>query len=252
MTVIRFAATVAYDGSGFAGSQRQPNARTVQAELEAAATSLFGAATRMDLAGRTDSGVHASGQVAAFTVETRLDANTVGKALNAHLAEDVSVRDVHRVDEDFDPRRHAVRRWYRYMVLNTAARMPLARGTSWHVAGKVDVELMHDTARSLLGQQDFRALTGPLEDGKSSFRTVFQAGWTREDCRLVFDIQANAFLQRMVRRIVGALMQVGRGSMKKEEFVRALQAAEADSLGPSAPALGLSLQQVWYDERFRT
>lgn len=246
---IRFAATVAYDGSGFVGSQRQPEARTVQEELETAAKSLFGVTTRVDLAGRTDSGVHATGQVGAFTAETRLDAETVGKALNAHLAEDVSVRDVRQVAEDFDPRRHAVRRWYRYIVLNTQSRMPLERGTTWHVTGDVDVDRMDDAAQALVGEHDFRALTGPLEEGRSSIRTVFQAGWSREDCRLVFDIQANAFLQRMVRRIVGALMQVGRGSMTKEEFVQALQTAEADSMGPSAPAHGLSLQQVWYDER---
>ena len=127
---IRFAATVAYGGSGFAGSQRQPEVRTVQEELETAAKSLFGVTTRVDLAGRTDSGVHATGQVGAFTAETRLDAETVGKALNAHLAEDVSVRDVRQVAEDFDPRRHAVRRWYRYIVLNTQSRMPLERGTT--------------------------------------------------------------------------------------------------------------------------
>ncbi len=252
MPVIRFAATVAYDGKGFAGSQKQPKVRTVQAELETAAESLFGAVTRVDLAGRTDSGVHATGQVAAFTAETRLDADTVRKALNAHLPADVSVRTVRAAGEDFDPRRHAVRRWYRYIVLNTPSRMPLERGISWHVTGQVDVERMHDAAQSLVGEHDFRAFTGPLEEGRSSIRTVFQAGWSRQECRLVFDIQANAFLRRMVRRIVGALMQVGRGSMTKKEFVQQLQVAEGDTMGPSAPAHGLALQQVWYDERDRT
>ena len=125
MTATRFAATVSYDGSAFAGSQRQANGRTVQGELETAAAALFGAQTRVQMAGRTDAGVHAIGQVAAFTAETRLNAATVGRALNAHLPGDVAVRDVRVVPGDFDPRRWARKRLYRYTVWNAEARAPL-------------------------------------------------------------------------------------------------------------------------------
>ena len=113
MPAKRFAATASYDGAEFAGSQRQVNERTVQAELETAAEALFGVSTRVEMAGRTDSGVHAIGQVVAFGADTALDAATVGRALNAHLPRDVAVRDVREVVEGFDPRRWARRRWYR-------------------------------------------------------------------------------------------------------------------------------------------
>ena len=124
--ITRFAATVSYDGREFAGSQRQLRARTVQGELEGAAERLFGTATRVELAGRTDAGVHALGQVAAFSATTALEPGTVERALNAHLPEDVAVREVRQVPEGFDPRRWARRRWYRYSLLTSAVRLPPA------------------------------------------------------------------------------------------------------------------------------
>lgn len=246
----RFAATVSYDGTAFAGSQRQPNARTVQAELEHAGHQLFGADVRMDLAGRTDAGVHAVGQVAAFTVETRLDAATVGKALNAYLPDDVAVRDVRVVPAGFDPRRWARRRWYRYTIENTPVRMPLSRRTAWHVEGALDVTAMQLAADALVGRHDFRACSGPLEPGRSSVRTVYRAEWRRDGCTVAFDIEADAFLPRMVRRIVGALVRVGHGRSGAEDFARELHAARVGALGPTAPARGLCLQRVWYDEGY--
>lgn len=246
----RFAATVSYDGTAFAGSQRQPNARTVQQELERAARSLFGADVRMDLAGRTDAGVHAVGQVAAFTVATRLDAATVGKALNAYLPEDVAVRDVRQVPGAFDPRRDARRRWYRYTIENAPVRMPLLRRTAWHVEGVLDVTAMQRAADALPGRHDFRACSGPLEPGRSSVRTVARASWARDGRLLTFDIEADAFLPKMVRRIVGALVRVGQGRDTVDSFVERLQAARAGGIGPTAPARGLCLQRVWYDEGY--
>ncbi|MGI8925897.1 MAG: tRNA pseudouridine(38-40) synthase TruA [Tepidiformaceae bacterium] len=251
MTGRRFAATVSYDGTGFTGSQRQANVRTVQEELETAATALFGEPVRVAMAGRTDAGVHAIGQVAAFTAETRLEAATVGKALNAHLPEDVAVRDVRAVDAGFDPRRHALRRWYRYTVYNGNARAPLLRQRSWHIRATLDVALMAEAASALEGRQDFMACSGPLEDDRTSVRTVFTAGWRREGCAVLFDIEAESFLPQMVRRMVGALVRVGRGSLQKEEFVHVLKQALPASIGPTAPAQGLCLQRVWYDEQSR-
>ena len=246
----RFAATVSYDGTAFAGSQRQPNARTVQEELERAGRSLFGADVRFDMAGRTDAGVHAIGQVTAFTAATRLDAATVGKALNAHLPEDVAVRDVREVPGGFDPRRQARRRWYRYTIENAPARKPLLRRTSWHVEGALDVTAMQLAADALKGRHDFRACSGPLEPGRSSVRTVERAAWSHEGCLVTFDIEADAFLPKMVRRIVGALVRVGQGRDAVGAFVERLEAADVGGIGPTAPARGLCLQQVWYDEGY--
>lgn len=249
-TAKRFAATVSYDGSGFAGSQRQANGRTVQAELETAAAALFGEPARVELAGRTDSGVYAVGQVAAFSAVTQLEEQTVGRALNAHLPEDVAVRDVREVVAGFDPRRWARRRWYRYTIWHSEARAPLVRRTAWHVEGTLDLPAMQRAAEALAGRQDLYACSGPLEARRTSVRTVFSAGWRCEGKALLFDIEADAFLPQMVRRLAGALVRVGRGSLEVEEFVRLLRQAEPGTLGPTAPAHGLCLQRVWYDEGY--
>jgi tRNA pseudouridine38-40 synthase len=250
VSATRFAATISYDGTAFVGSQVQPNGRTVQQELETAALALFGAPVRVALAGRTDSGVHAWGQVAAFTAETRLDAATVGKALNAHLPEDMAVRLVRPVPPDFDPRRWARRRWYRYAVWNGEARAPLMRARAWHVEGDLDIEAMSRASGALRGRRDFLACSGQLEEGRTSVRTVFEAGWRREGCALLFDIEADAFLPQMVRRLTGALVRIGRKSLEVEEFVRLLEQADAGTIGPTAPAHGLCLQRVGYDEGY--
>lgn len=251
MSAKRFAATVSYDGAGFVGSQRQPNGRTVQQELETAAAAIFGGPTRVELAGRTDSGVHAIGQVAAFSAETRLDPATVGRALNAHLPEDVAVRAVRDAPGEFDPRRWARRRWYRYTVATGEARQPLTRRTAWRIEGSLDVPAMQEAAGALVGKQDFIACSGLLEEGRTSVRTVFKAGWLSECCVLLFDIEADAFLPQMVRRLVGTLIGVGRGTLTEEEFVRLLRQAEPGAIAKVAPAHGLCLQRVWYDEGYR-
>jgi len=250
VTARRFAATVSYDGTDFAGSQRQANDRTVQEELETAAMSLFGVPVRVDMAGRTDSGVHAIGQVAAFSAETALDAATVGRALNAHLPDDVAVRDVREVVAGFDPRRWARRRWYRYSIWNHEARSPLLRRTAWHVRGSLDHQAMQQATNALAGRRDFAACAGRLEEGRTSVRTIFTAGWRCESSVLLFDIEADAFLPQMVRRLTGAIVRVGRGSLEVEEFVHLLRQADTGSIGPTAPPNGLCLQRVWYDEGY--
>lgn len=250
MTAKRFAATVSYDGTAFAGSQVQPNARTVQEELETAARALFGRPTRVELAGRTDSGVHAIGQVAALTAETRLEAATVRRALNAHLPEDVAVRAVREAPSGFDPRRWARRRWYRYTIANGEAREPLSRRTAWFVEGNLDFQAMQAAAAALAGTRDFSAFSGSLEPGRTPVRTVFTAGWTRSGETLLFDIEADAFLPQMVRRIIGALIRAGRRATTVEEIVRLLEQAEPGSMAYVAPAHGLCLQRVWYDEGY--
>lgn len=250
MTATRFAATVSYDGTEFAGSQRQANARTVQHELETAARALFGMPTRVAMAGRTDAGVHAIGQVAAFSAETRHEPRTVERALNAHLPDDVAVRAVHQAPPEFDPRRWARRRWYRYTVWNGEARDPLLRRSAWFVEGNLDLDAMQRAANALAGRQDFLACSGTLEPGRTSVRTVFTAGWHRDGDALLFDIEADAFLPQMVRRLTGALIRLGRRSLEVEDFVRLLGQAAPGTIGPTAPPNGLCLRHVWYDEGY--
>jgi len=241
---------VSYDGTEFVGSQVQPNGRTVQQELETAAKALFGTPTRVELAGRTDSGVHAIGQVMALSAETQLEPKTVGRALNAHLPSDVAVRAVREVPADFDPRRWARRRWYRYTIAQGEARDPLTRRTAWYIEGNLNVAAMQQAAKVLIGRQDFRACSGHLETGRTSVRTVFSADWSGQGSTSLFDIEADAFLPQMVRRIVGSLVRVGRETENVEEFVRLLRQAEPGAIAYTAPAHGLCLQRVWYDEGY--
>ncbi|WP_225734757.1 tRNA pseudouridine(38-40) synthase TruA [Tepidiforma bonchosmolovskayae] len=247
----RFAATVSYDGTDFVGSQVQPNGRTVQEELERAAARLFGAPVRVELAGRTDSGVHARGQVAAFTAATRLEAAAIGRALNALLPEDVAVRAVREVPPGFDPRRWARRRRYRYTIANGEARDPLARRYAWYLEGTLDEPAMQHLAAAFAGRRNFSAFAGKLEPGRSPVRTVFESGVHRSGDELHIDIEADAFLPQMVRRIVAALVRVGRHAATEEEIVRLLEQARPGSFSYVAPARGLCLERVWYDEGYQ-
>lgn len=250
MIARRFAATVRYDGTDFAGSQLQPKVRTVQGALEQATRGLFGVSTRVALAGRTDSGVHARGQVTAFSAETLLDVETIERALNALLPVDVAVRAVREAPPGFDPRRAATRRWYRYTILQEAARDPLRRRHAWQVGGPRDVASMQRAAAVLVGNRDFAACSGPLANGRTSVRRVFRADWSSVGCLLRFDIEANAFLPQMVRRLVGAMERVGKGTISVEEFAHVLEAASPATTGPVAPPQGLCLERVWYDEGY--
>ncbi len=250
MTATRFAATVSYDGTDFAGSQIQPNGRTVQEELERAAGVLFGGPVRVSLAGRTDSGVHAWGQVAAFTAETQLEAKTVGRALNAHLPGDVAVRDVRPVPADFDPRRWARKRGYRYTITIGEDRYPLLARTAWHAGERLNLEAMSRAAATVLGSHDFRAAAGALEPHRGPVRNVARAEWRHEGCEAFLNIEADEILPHMVRMLVGAMVRVGREAMTLEEFVHLLHQAEPGTLGPAAPPQGLCLQRVWYDEGY--
>ncbi len=206
---------------------------------------------RVELAGRTDSGVHARGQVAAFSAETRLEPATIGRALNALLPEDVAVRAVRAVPPGFDPRRWARRRWYRYTIANGESRDPLARRYAWFIEGTLDEPAMQALAAAFVGRRNFSAFAGKLEPGRSPVRTVFTTGVHRHRDALHVDIEADAFLPQMVRRIVAALVRVGRHAATQEEIVSLLEQARPGSFTHLAPPQGLCLERVWYDEGYQ-
>jgi tRNA pseudouridine38-40 synthase len=242
----RVAVLVEYDGSGFAGSQLQTDARTVQGVLEDAVIKATEIPARVAFAGRTDAGVHARGQVASFVTNSRLDTQTLQRALNAWLPEDVSVREVVDVDLDFDPRRDARRRHYRYVVNNRDARPALDRGRAWHVPGDLDVRAMAEAARGLIGRHDFAAFASRLEDeAASTVRELHCFAVTRRDGVILLNVEANAFLPHQVRRMAGALVEVGRGKMTPQEYVSLLECPPASAV-PAAPPHGLCLMRVEY------
>jgi tRNA pseudouridine38-40 synthase len=243
----RIALLLEYDGSRFAGSQLQKNARTVQSELEDAIAKTTQARARVAFAGRTDAGVHARGQVASFDTSSELPATTLMRALNAWLPEDLAVVEALEIHAGLDVRRDAVRRHYQYVVETQAGRPVLERRRVWHVPGELDVEAMQAAAGLLVGSHDFAAFASPLETSEAStVREIYRFGLHPLDSRVLVDVEGNAFLPHQVRRMVGALVEVGRGKLTTQEY-EGLLAGPSARAGPAAPAHGLCLMRVDYE-----
>ncbi len=238
---VRYRARCEYDGTEFGGFQLQPNARTVQGELETALRRLSGGdRVAVDGAGRTDAGVHAAGQVIAFTYRGRLTATELQRAVNAQLPPDVAVRDVRRVPIEFHPRYAARYREYRYTVWN-GPRSPLRERHALGVRTPLNVAAMAGAASVLEGRHDFSAFSG---GDRSPVRAV-HAVRIRQDGRLLtIDVRADAFLRGQVRRMVAALLEVGLGKMDAAGLRAALAAREPALHGAAAPAKGLCLRRV--------
>ncbi len=244
-----YRATVQYDGTAYYGYQRQiAGTPTIQGTLEQALTVLAGNPVAVVGAGRTDTGVHALGQVIRFTIDwpDEHGPDALQRALNANLPADIAVLDVVRAAAEFHPRFDARRRRYVYRILNTPVRDPLRRKRTWHVSRDLDVERMNEAALALVGTQDF-ATFGTAPVGDNTVRVLYEAIWERHGDELRFRICANAFLYRMVRRIVGTLKDVGVGRLSVEGFGKALTACDPAQTGTTAPAHGLYLVAVEYE-----
>jgi tRNA pseudouridine38-40 synthase len=237
----RFRAAVEYDGTDFFGFQAQPGVRTVQGELEAALARLSDGERRpVDGAGRTDTGVHAIGQVIAFTYAGRLSAEELGRALDALLPADVAIRDVRRATTAFHPRRAARYREYRYTVWN-GPRSPLHERMALGVRVPLDTAAMERAGSVLVGRHDFSAF-GAAD--RQPVRTVHAVRVRRSGQVVTIDVRADAFLRGMVRRIVAVLLEVGRGKLNETDVRTALVARRPALDGAAAPARGLCLRRV--------
>ena len=246
--VARYCAQLEYDGTNYCGFQRQRSGfPTIQGEVERVLTNLAQRSVSITGAGRTDSGVHALGQVISFTIEWRHGAGALQRAINANLPEDIAVKYLEETTLSFHPRFDAQRRSYLYRVYNEPVRSPLHRGGSWHVARRLDLNEMNKAAASLVGQNDF-ATFGLPPQGESTVREVFSAGWHDDAPFWVFQIEANAFLYRMVRSIVGSLVAVGSGSWTADDFKAALQAQDRKRSAAAAPPQGLYLASIVYKD----
>ena len=247
----RYQVILAYDGTQFAGSQRQADSRTVQSELEKALRKLGWSGRSVLLAGRTDTGVHAAGQVAAFDLDWQHADSDLLRALNANLPLDMAARDLRIAPPDFHPRFDATSRCYRYRLFCQPVRDPLRERSAWRVWPQVDGEALSAAASLFIGQHDFAAYGTPPRAGGSTLRTVMDASWEARDDEWHFEVQANAFLYRMVRRLVFVQVAVGQGKFSVEAAVRSL-AGQADDSERSelpaglAPAHGLTLVEVTY------
>ncbi|MDE3112182.1 MAG: tRNA pseudouridine(38-40) synthase TruA [Chloroflexota bacterium] len=237
-------AIVAYDGTRYGGSQVQANAPTVQAELERALGTILRHDVRVVLAGRTDAGVHATGQVMSFRSDQELDREAIRRGVNALLPADIAIRDVDVAGEDFHARYSATGRTYEYRIRNAPQREPLERHREHWVPQAIDVDAMERATGMLVGCHDLAAFA----IGRSGERTIRRAEWHREGTLLRFEIEANGFLRGAVRGIVGTLLWVGRGHITVERFGEILRGRDRSAAGPSAPALGLCLIHVAYDK----
>ena len=237
---------VEYDGRRYYGFQWQPNLPTIQAELEGAIRKLTGETTRVLAASRTDTGVHARGQVVCFRSGSVLPPQAFVRALNYYLPEDIAVKTACRVDTGFNVRRDALSREYDYCILNSLVRSPLTRGFAYLVVSELDIEIMNRACRLIEGEHDFASFATSLGNLRSTMRKVYEAKVIRQGSWVTLHMVANSFLPHQVRNTVGLLIRVGLGKVGFEEFRYIMEGKKIGLAGPTAPAYGLCLTKVNY------
>jgi tRNA pseudouridine38-40 synthase len=241
--------TVEYDGTDFSGFQAQPSVRTVAGEIEAALARLFSDDIKVTGAGRTDAGVHATGQVVSFTAGARFPFERLLLALNALLPDDLSVREAAIAGDGFSARFAARERTYVYAILNRPARSAVLARYAWHVAGTLDLGAMRAAAEHLIGEHDFRSFATVAPE-ISSTRTVGRLEIAPAGQVVRLEIAADGFLRHMVRVIVGTLVECGQGRRPPSDLPRVLAARDRTAAGHTAPAAGLCLAGVRYADGY--
>jgi tRNA pseudouridine38-40 synthase len=245
----RYRLDIEYDGSPYAGWQRQDGPRSVQAALEQAVAAFCGEAATLRGAGRTDAGVHALGQVAHLDLAREWPADTVRDAVNAHLAnagETVAVLASVLVDDDFDARFSAVRRHYLYRIINRRGPLALERRHAWWIPKPLAAEAMHEAAQTLVGKHDFTTFRSAQCQAKSPVKTLDRLDVVRTGDAIEIRATARSFLHNQVRSMVGTLKRVGEGAWSAGDVRAALEACDRSACGPVAPPDGLYLVQVDY------
>ncbi|MBI2165801.1 MAG: tRNA pseudouridine(38-40) synthase TruA [Chloroflexi bacterium] len=245
----KLALVLEYEGTRYSGFQVQPDRPTIAGELGRALERLTGEHVKIQGAGRTDAGVHAKGQVAAFVTRASYKAEAFKGGLNAHLPEDIRVRGAWEVAPDFDPRRHATSRKYRYLMTRGCSPSALWRNLAHHVAGPLEVTAVREAARLLVGTHDFAAFCGAGSWVRGTVRHVLEAEVVEKGRLLAVTMEANAFLPQQVRRTVGALVQVGQGRMTAAQFKGLVEEPVRGAARQVFPAKGLCLVSVKYGSR---
>jgi tRNA pseudouridine38-40 synthase len=250
---------VAYDGTEFAGWQRQGRLRTVQGELEAVLGRIDKAPVAVAAAGRTDAGVHAAGMVASARLAAPIAADTLRRALNASLPGDVRVLAVEDAPDGWHARFHATSKTYRYWIWNGRVASPFARRYTWHVPQPLDVAAMAQAAPAVVGRHDFAAFKGQGSGARTTVRAIHASAltegpppdaWGGGAARLLcYEVSGAGFLRYMVRGIVGTLVHIGRGKLDPDGLGRIVAGRDRAAAGPTAPPEGLTLWHVGYERR---
>ena len=235
-----------YDGTNYAGWQVQPAQDTIQGRLEDALRTITGEEIRVEGSGRTDAGVHASGQVAHFKTSSEMTADEFRRALNGLLPQDIAIREVSEEGEGFHARYSVKRKLYRYVVLQGETRSAFGCRYGWAVDYALDVAAMRQAAQHLVGRCDFSAFMTTLSTAKSHVRTVFRLEIYERGQDLIFLSEADGFLRHMVRTIIGTLVDVGRGYRRPNDVKAILESRDRSQAGPTAPPQGLFLLEVTY------
>jgi len=238
--------TLEYDGSNYSGWQLQPRHDSIQGRIEAALERIFAAPVRVFGSGRTDAGVHARGQVASISIPRPFDPVELQRALNSMMPPDIVVLDIAVAPDNFDPRRAAHSRVYEYRVLNRTVASAFEYRYSWLVRDQLDLDAMNCAARIFVGEHDFAAFRSLGTEVRSTIRRVTSSAWTRDADILLYRVEANSFLRHMVRAMVAAMVDVGRGKLTAEKVATILDGLDRHAAPANAPPGGLYLVEVRY------
>ncbi|MGD0844754.1 MAG: tRNA pseudouridine(38-40) synthase TruA [Geobacteraceae bacterium] len=238
--------TIAYDGTSYAGWQIQSNGLAIQQVLEEALAKILGAPVRLYSSGRTDAGVHAEGMVAVFKTDRDIPLTAFSDGLNSHLPPDIAVRDAEEASPEFDPRRDAKGKHYRYTILNTPRRSPLCRLYAWHLKGSLDIAAMRKAAMLMVGEKDFASFRTSGCAARTTVRNVFSVDITSKGELILIDVKGSGFLRNMVRIMVGTLVEVGQGKTPMVAIPALFNGKKEATAGMTAPPQGLSLVEVYY------
>ncbi len=238
---------VQYDGTDYAGFQWQPGLPTVQAKLQKALSAVLHEPVKVSGASRTDAGVHALGQVVTFTTEKPIPVANIVRAVNDHLPVAVNVASAQLVADSFHPRYDALRKLYSYRILNRQVGSPFISRYAWHIPEDLDIELMRAAGAIFVGQHDFAAFCAAGSSVEDTIRQIYRFDLEREDSTIRISVEGDGFLYKMVRLMVGTVLQVGLGRRAVDEEREILASRDSTQAGPTAPSCGLCLVRVDYE-----
>lgn len=239
--------TIQYDGTNYCGWQKQKNGNTIQEEIEKAIMLVTGEKVDLIGSGRTDSGVHAKGQVANFLTNSNIPVDKIKFALNSRLPKDISIIESRIVDENFHSRYDAIGKRYKYIIYNNKVRNPLYRNFAYHVPYSLNYKEMQEATKYFLGSHDFSAFMASNSAVKTTIRTINKVTLEKIEDLTIFTIEGNGFLYNMVRIIIGTIVEIGRGKLKSSDIPNIIHSKDRRIAGHTAPPQGLYLEKVFYN-----